>query len=376
MNGTMIPKAFIPLFLSSALLCSCSIPEKKVSKEEALALSHRVEVSLTKHDYSVLNNIFDEKALASRIAIEGGLFLNKELIKGGVQGFITEQFGKLVVQAMGKDGTYQLVKQYEKNDRQHLLFRLYGNGQINYHDYELIKREESIKAADMYIYISGENISKTLANALQLVNKDVSKKDIDKISTIKTIKQLIAQKDYEKAAQYYDEFPTAFKREKAFQLIHIQIYSKMSDEKYLQALLEYKSLFPNDPNMYLMMIDAYVLQKDYPRALESVNKLDSLIDKDPYQDYQRGLLYKLMKDSARAQECFERLHVNMPGFKKGTIELMEIYFGRGNRNKAVQLVERAKDSNYLSPSNLSVIYAYHPDLKKTMEEDSLRRTAK
>jgi len=150
----------------------------------------------------------------------------------------------------------------------------------------------------------------------------------------------------------------------------------MSDEKYLQSLLEYKSLFPDDPNMYLMMIDAYVLQKDYPRALGSVNKLDSLIDKDPYQDYQRGLLYKLMKDSARAQECFERLHVNMPGFKKGTIELMEIYFGKGNRDKAVQLVERAKDSNYLSPSNLSVIYAYHPDLKKTMEEDSLRRTAK
>src|SRR6266436_6554898 len=100
MNSSINPKAFILFLLSLALLCSCSIPEKKVSKEEALALSHRIELSLTKHDYSVLNNIFDEKALASRIATEGGLFLNKDLIKGGVQGFITEQFGKLVVQAM------------------------------------------------------------------------------------------------------------------------------------------------------------------------------------------------------------------------------------------------------------------------------------
>ncbi|HMH22313.1 MAG TPA: hypothetical protein VK563_11075 [Puia sp.] len=376
MNSTRILKTFIHFLFLAVAFYSCSIPERPVSKEEALELAHKIERSVARHEYTLLNNIFDEKAMSARIAEEGGHALNKELIKGAVEGFSSQQFGKVVVKAMGNTGTYQLIKQYERNNKQHMLFRLYGDGQVNYHDYELVKKGETVKAADMYIYITGENISKTIADALQLVNKDLSKGDMDKVNTTKTIRELIAQKEYEKAGKIYDDLPEAFKKKKTYQIIHIQICSKMDSDKYLQALLEYKSLFPDDPNMYLMMVDAYVLQKDYSHALESVNRLDSLIDKDPYQDYERGLIYKLMKDPVRSRDCFERLHVNMPDFKKGIIELMEAYLNTDNRDKAVKLIEQARDSNYLNQNNLEVIYSYHPDLKKSLEEDSLRRTAK
>jgi len=100
-------------------------------------------------------------------------------------------------------------------------------------------------------------------------------------------------------------------------------------------------LFPHDPNMYLLMIDAYTLQKNYPKALESVNKLDSLIGKDPFQDYERGLLFKLMEDSTNERICFERLHQNMPEFQKGTNELVLYYFGHHQVAKGNALLKVA-----------------------------------
>ena len=181
-------RLFYACLLTSALyFCSCSMPEKPVSKEEALKLAHRIEYSAANHDYSVLNNIFDEKELSRRISGEAGLFMSKTLIKGAIKGLQQDQYGKTVLDAMGKEGSYELIKQYEKDKKQHILFRLSGDNGMNYHDYELVKRDDAIKAADVFIYMTGENISKTIADALQLDNSNMPKEDVEKVSRIKTI---------------------------------------------------------------------------------------------------------------------------------------------------------------------------------------------
>lgn len=320
-----VRKVLMPSLIFVLTLHSCSIPDRPVSREEALALAHRIERSVTQHDYSLLNRIFDEKAFAGRVAKAGGVFLKKELIQEAMEGFHKREFGKQVFDALGDDGSYELIKQYEKDHKQHILFRLYDGNSFNYHDYELIKREdESVKAGDLFVYLSGENLSKTFADALLHVIKDLPKEELEKLDQIKTMNSLIAQRNYEKASRYYDELPASLRKTKSYQLIHITICQSLSNEKYLQAINEYRSLYPHDPNMYLMMVDAYTLQENYPMALESVNKLDSLIDKDPYLDYQRGLLCLLMKDTARALGYLEQLNKNMPAFKKGTLMLTRL----------------------------------------------------
>jgi hypothetical protein len=358
---------FIPL-----LFASCSLRENPVTKDEALKLAHRIEYSAAHRDNALLNNIFDEKELARRISKEGGLLMSSALVKGAVEGFQQGQFGKAIIDALGKDGSYELIKYYEKDKKQHILFRLNGEGGVNYHDFELVKSEETVKAADVFIYISGEDLSKTIADALKLADQNIPKEDLDKVEKIKTIKSFMAQGEDQKALDIYDELPDAIKKEKAYQLIHIRLCSKLGNEKYIQALDQYRNLFPNEPNMYLMMIDAYILQKDYPAALGAVNKLDSLIDKDPYQDYQRGLIYLLLKDTLHSEQSFERLHRNMPKYNKGIIELMETYYYTHNDDKAVQLIREAKDSNYLSPQYLDAIYSLHPELKQKIENHDIK----
>jgi tetratricopeptide (TPR) repeat protein len=372
---TLPSRLKIPILFLTALvtLGGCRLPENPVSKEEALNLAHRIERTMGKHDSTLLNHIIDAKALAQRVRDQSGIFLSRNLINSAVKGVEEGGLGSKVIHAMGSLGTYQLVRQYEKDTRQHILFRLYGSDGVNYHDFELVKRNEEVKAADLYIYTSGENISKTLADALSRLSKDATNKDLARTTTIK---ELVDQGEYEKANEEFEKLPAEFRKEKAFQLIHVRMYSHFSNEKYIQALREYKSLFPRDPNMYLLMVDAYTLQKDYPKALESVDKLDSLIGKDPFQDYERGLIYKMMKDTANAQLCFQRLHAAMPGFTRGTIELVVSYLNTKQEDKAVQVIVQARKGRYMTPDEVTTIYFFHPGLKKLVDADSLRTAGK
>ncbi|HEY4335152.1 MAG TPA: hypothetical protein VGM89_04625, partial [Puia sp.] len=272
-------KTSLLCFCIALFLNACQPPEPPVSKDEAMALAHRIERSIGKHDTTLLNRIFDEKALTQRVIdANSSLLLSRTLITSAVRGVEKGGLGSRVVHAMGGQGSYQLIREYEKDGRQHILFRLYGGEGVNYHDYELVKRDEGIKAADLYVYTSGENISMTLANALMRLNREGTKKEL---KTTDNIRDLMDRDEYEKAGEEYERLPPNFKKEKAYQLIHVRILSHLSTEKYIAALNEYRALFPHDPNMYLLMIDAYTLQKNYLKALESVNKLDSMIGKDP-----------------------------------------------------------------------------------------------
>jgi hypothetical protein len=318
---------------------ACQPPEPPVSKEEALVLGQRIERTIAKHDTALLNHIFDERALTKRVGdAMGSSFLNRAMISGAVQGVEKGGLGNKVVHAIGEEGSYQLLREYEKDGRQHILFRLFGGEGVNYHDYELVKRDDKIKAGDLYVYTSGENISLTLANALMRLNKDGTKKEL---TTTDNIRDLMDQDEYQKAKIEYEKLPPGFKKEKAYQMMHVRIESHLSTDEYIAALNEYKALFPHDPNMYLLMVDAYTLQKNYPKALESVNKLDSLVGKDPFQDYERGLIYKMMEDTANERTCLERLHQNMPDFKKGTYELAAFYFSNHQPDKARALMRVA-----------------------------------
>ena len=330
------------LFLCSAVsFGACRLPEPPVSKEEALTLAHRIEHSTAKHDSTLLNRIFDEKALAQHVSDAGGFFLSRTLIASAIKGFTGGGLGTKVVQAIGSDGSYQLVKQYEKEGRQHILFRFYSNNGVNYYDFELVKRDEGIKADDMYVYTSGENISKTLADALKRLNTGSANKDLQ---TINQLNALLDQGHYEEANTEFEKLPADLKRQKGYQMVRVRIFSHFGNDRYIEALRDYRSLFPHDPNMYLLMIDAYILQKDYPGALDAVNKLDSIINKDPFQDYERGLIYKLMNDTANERICLERLHKNMPDFVKGTWELISLYHSMNQFDKSVALIKEMSDT--------------------------------
>ncbi|MDR0792682.1 MAG: hypothetical protein LBE82_05200 [Chitinophagaceae bacterium] len=355
-------RALLAAWLLS-LAISCGIATQPISPEEAKAFGNRIEKEITAGKPDILNNIFDITIFSGRISDalkDKSNFFIRQSLKGELANI---KLGSEVVKAKGKDGSYSLIKSYEKDGKRHLLFRLYSvDHNINYHDFELVKRDGHIKAADAYIYTSGEMFSTTLAN-LYIGLKDAKEKD-GNLPLIMKLNKLIAQKQYKQAIKIYNNISPQVQKDKAIQLIHISICQSLDDSLYKNALDEYARLYPNEPNAHLLLIDKCFLENDYPKALEHINKLDSIINKDPFQDYYRGLVYKAMDSLTQAGKCFEALRQNMPAFYPGLYQLIKIYAEEKKYPEAKAVLAQYKQNPSTDKDfKIEELYLFYPKLK-------------
>ena len=168
---------------------------------------------------------------------------------------------------------------------------------------------------------------------------------------------MMERNDTENALKYYNSLPANMKNQRTIRLIHVMICSQLDEDIYMKAIDDYQAMFPDAPNMHLMMIDTYIMRKEYGKAIESIDKVDRLINTDPFLDYMRALMYNLMEKPAEARNHLEKLHSNMPGFDDGAIELIANYIDAGDDSKARSMIkeyEANKDfdqsllGNYLS----------------------------
>ena len=138
-----------------------------VSKDEASALAKKIEKSIKDKDPSVLNTLLDPEEFASKVDTMVHAKMSSKTRKEVKEGIRNAKFGTEILAAVGDWGTYKLVKQYEQNHVQHLLFRVRGLRGINYNDFELIKKNGRVKAADVFIYLTGEFYTRTVAELLE-----------------------------------------------------------------------------------------------------------------------------------------------------------------------------------------------------------------
>jgi hypothetical protein len=68
---------------------------------------------------------------------------------------------------MAGEGSFKMIKQYEKGGSQHAVFRIRGGNGFSYIDMELTKLKEKVGIADMFLFSSGENLSASLAELVQ-----------------------------------------------------------------------------------------------------------------------------------------------------------------------------------------------------------------
>lgn len=350
------------------LLAACSEQEKPVTPEEALKMAQTLESGIKTRNAAKFNEAFDVEALLERMKKEAGFKVNIATVKSMADGFRSGQMGTELIRSIGKGGSYELVKQYEKDKKQHLIFRLFGtDGKMNYHDLELVKKKDKIKIADMYIYLSGENLSTTLAQTLAMMEDNydnMSQSEKDKITNMKRIRKLLGEGKHEEANKLYQQLPEILKQQKVLKIVNIEIASELGNDAYMAAMEDYERSFPNAPNLCLMKIDACIIKKDYQGALKAVNQLDSLIDKDVLLDYHRGLINNLTEDKEAQLMYFERLVKNKPDFGPGILELIVHYMENKAPEKAAPLFKRYKASSNADKDQIEALNLMYPDLKK------------
>jgi thioredoxin-like negative regulator of GroEL len=347
---------------------ACKQPEKQITKEQALEFASSIGKSIYKKDKSFFNDAFDAAMLVSRIKAADPDKPSDYWRGIRQQVGASLDFGDKVIAALGEKGTYNLVKQYEKDGKQHLIFRMFSTEGFNYHDFELAGKDKKVKIADIYIYITGEYFSETLKT---LYAEMVDLKDENamyKASQLNRVRKLLQNGQNEKAKEIIDALPLNLQMLKVVQIYNIQVCSQISDSLQTDAIDKFQRDFPGDPSLDLVLINGYFLKKKYDEALACVNRLDKQINTDPFLDYYRGLIYNMQGKTAEAQQSLERLYKNLPDFSQGAIELCTYYMDKNEYEKAAGIVNKIKQNRDYSEASVQNLCLLYPKLNQYLKD--------
>lgn len=319
--------------------------------EEIRIIADSIESSLANLDKTYLNSLFKADAILNKFLYnDTSNSFYAEFNKGFSTGFRNRfDFGETLLLELKKDGHYNYLRYWKEDDESyHILFRLYADSGLNYHDYKIVKQNENFLIDDVYIYLAGETFSQSIGRVygaflLQRVKEKmgdtIDKLNLIQIQKITDIKVLLNENKYEEALKIYNSVPDFVKKEKPFRLIKIFITQNLEEEKYLEAMDEYANAFPNDPSQYLTAIDRYFLQKNYEKTLEMIDSIDSKVGGDDFLDIHRANVYYQKGDLDASEYYFKRLTENYPYFVDGYDSLLSVYIIKENYKEAVNILD-------------------------------------
>jgi hypothetical protein len=241
-------------------------------------------------------------------------------------------FASQYIKIVKQGGSLTLLRVRRSHGRQVVLFRLIHpttQGGVNYLEFAPQRFPDGkVRATDFYAYSAGEFVSATMRRTLLPMVADRSRTILDRLLTgekdyvrdFPRLGQAMKLLNQGKAAEAHAMFKTLrpetrkqkvvlIGRMRAAQVLH-------DDEEYAAVLKEFGELFPNDPCLELLSIDAFLMRKDYDGAMKAIDRLDRSVGGDPYLDLLRANLREAQGDrkGARrfARQAVERERTLLP----------------------------------------------------------------
>jgi tetratricopeptide (TPR) repeat protein len=351
---------FVVLSFFSLLFASCGAsavkapsPEstwQKPTSEECKKFAEAMQAAATKGDFAAYNELIDWNAILDRATsgIDGvpqskaGFtkgFLSSMQTSGGIAGQIAKQ--------CEDGGSFKMIHLHEQDGRDRALFRLaLNNGGANYHDYPIVRQADGkVRAVDIYIFTSGEMITETLRRLFISAAYEESKSILDRLSgkedafakNMPLINQMTAAKNQgenESALACYKQLPAELQKEKFVLLIAMMAAQNVNDKEYEAIMSTFKAAHPSEPCLDFILIDYYILRKEYPQALASSKRMDKLLDGDANMRCLSGRINNLQEKRPQAKAMFQK-----------AIELEDDYLPAYQELWAISLLDKDYDES-------------------------------
>jgi len=330
-------------------------------KEDSLILDfiYQIQNSLNENHPEFLDNHINLTLMADRIFID--LTVNDEFKKGFLSGIGNSlKLGQQITTALGEEGHYTALSYSVNGDTLTAFYRLVGVNGLNYHEY-LILRTGKFEIVDMYTFINGQYISEALRQMVEpLILQDDTllgqlgdlssrlfgdkRKYLQDIKRIEQIKNQQASGHYDKANQIYESLSENIKHQKVIQLLNIASVYHLDPELLYKYIDIYRNDFPDDVSVDLLMIDYFILQKDYENAIQSIRNFEMISDTDGYLQYLKSNIYYEMGNEALFIKFAEKCIETEPWLTEPYYSLMDYYLPRKEFGKVIQLMEGIKEN--------------------------------
>lgn len=345
-------------------ICSCELlKESKENDEKVSAIAQEIEASF--HDLSTdgFNEYFDTESFKVKLISNIDFSSNDPYIRGFLDG-VRDAGNKLALKIINEieNGAYYNLINYRYNiveKAYYFTFRIYPEETgINYHDYKVCSDGKDIKVNDIYIYLSGEHLSETLNRIFKMSLEDEKNNTFNsKGSTLNSMfkvmnaQKLLQEGKVRQAYEMVDAITGPMKNEKFFLLIKALIASSYDDKIYEDILSEFAKLYPDDPTLYLKLIDYYFLKENYKMVHIYLDKLMFETD-DDFLNLMKAHAYLLQEDFINAEKYYNYIKVNYPASFSAYIgEMISLsYQNRFEETLAIaqNLVDDGYDKNELT----------------------------
>lgn len=191
-------------------------------------------------------------------------------------------------------------------------------GGINFLDFVCGRRASgSVKAVDCFTFVAGELMSETSRRLALPMFASESKGFVEKLSAIerayvaaqstldRATSLLIAAKPVE-ASALLEALPEEVKTMPSILLIRAQAATGTSDATLPTVLAEWEKLYPNDPALLILSLDAYISRKDFAGALRGLQRLETLTGPDAVLQTLQANVHSMAGDEKAAEAAIRQ----------------------------------------------------------------------
>ncbi|HEX3935234.1 MAG TPA: hypothetical protein VHW43_11185, partial [Puia sp.] len=216
----MILKSYV--MLAGLVLSALAGKTQPITDAQALDAGHALERATNNGNSYAIDYFLSVDSLLARIRQKSQFLQNPPAFEGFKSTYVpslhSDNFGRQI-QVNIHNGSYRLLREYDQGNEKHLLFRVFGDGGVNYHDYILTRVGDSIKAADLYSYITDSWTSSSIATIADVMGQ--SGNPLSDAGIIKKMGEQVRRADYTGAKSTYETLSPELKHDKSIQAIYI-----------------------------------------------------------------------------------------------------------------------------------------------------------
>ncbi|MDG2014218.1 MAG: hypothetical protein P8J33_11975 [Pirellulaceae bacterium] len=357
--------------------------------EECEAFASQLQEQVFAKNASAVNDSINWNAIIDRAVSEIPVAsATKNGFRNGVLQSVGQSQGMAaqIIQQMERGGDYRYLGTREVGDEKRVLFRLLlaDDGGVNYHDMVVLKDQQGqLKAVDIYVLMSAEFLSKTLrrmflplaAEQSKSILEKLTKSDsdfINNIQKIQMINQLYQSGKFSQVENIYSTLPDSMKREKTISLIRLQAAAKISDQKYAEAIKDFRSFHPNDPCVNIISIDSFFLKGQFDEALKCIDRLDESVGGDPYLNVMRANITLAQGDTAATRTLAKAAIDKEATLTTAYWLLVNAALADKNHDEVVQYLNLLNENFTVEFDDLTQIPEYADFVKSPQYRDWLR----
>jgi hypothetical protein len=334
-------------------------PGPPLSDKECRKFTDLVERAVATGNIATLNSAIDWDTLIDTAT--AGIEASPQVRKGftsGLKSALTQErslVGQIIARTK-EGGAYSLLRIHDQDGQRRALFRMImpANSGVNYHDFVLARSPSGVvRAVDLYVFLSGEMISQTFRRMYiptaahesrgilsRLTGLSGPEKEfVENFPKFEQMANALREQKFQSVIDTYNQLPAGLKKDKTFLLLRFQAAQGLDEKTYASAIEDFRTYHPSDPCVDMLSIDYFLLKKQYPRALECINRLDKAVGGDPYINVLRAGLHLEQGDLDAAERDARKAIEQEPTLSGGYMTMVTVSAGKKHYDETLAMLK-------------------------------------